>query len=156
MSTRYLRAALFGAMSILLCAQGALAATLAQVAADGLGLQWDVVLLSFVICTVSGVAALLQRINTELRTSPDHDLPHPILFCSAHMVGSWAAGIAAAIASQQFKFDIWASLSLMMGASYLGARWMEAWAESKVPPLPSSPPTPPATLPEEETKNESR
>lgn len=134
MNSHYLRASLSSVLGSLAFAQGALASTLAQITgSQGLDLRWDVMLLSFVICTVSGVAALLQRINAELTKNPERPLPHPILFCASHMVGSWAAGLAAFIVGQQFGFEAWTALSLMMTASYMGARWLEAWAEGRLP-----------------------
>lgn len=143
MNSRHLRASISSALGSLAFAQGALATTLAEITGpQGLDLRWDVMLLSFVICTVSGLAALLQRINVELKVNPGQPLPHPILFCASHMVGSWAAGLAAFIVGQQFR-ETWTTLSLMMVASYLGARWLEAWAEGRLPKGPETPPEAP-------------
>lgn len=134
MTNSFLRAALRGAVLLLLTAQCAVGATLAQITGDaGLRLEWDVMLLSFVFCTVSGLAALLHRVNAELRANPEAELPHPLVFCASHLVGSWAAGLLAFIIAQQMRFDVWASLGAMMAASFQGARWLEAYAESRLP-----------------------
>ena len=132
-----LRAYLWGAILTLITMQCALGATIAQISADGfLEFRWDVTALSFVICTVSGVAALLQRVNAELKLNPDHELPRPWLFCTMHMIGSWAAGLLAFLLGQQMRLDVWACLVMMMTASYKGAQWLERYAESKLPGIP--------------------
>lgn len=111
--------------------QAVLAATVAQITGpEGLNLHWDVAILSFIICTLSGIASLLQRIATELKASPG-PLPNPVIFCAANLTGSWAAGALAFVSGQSLHLDVWMSLGSMIVASYVGARYIEAWSERR-------------------------
>uniref|UniRef100_UPI0025F63590 hypothetical protein n=1 Tax=uncultured Xylophilus sp. TaxID=296832 RepID=UPI0025F63590 len=76
-------------------------------------------------------------------------LPRPLLFCAAHMLGSWLAGTLAFITAQQQVMDVWLGLGLVIVASFIGAKFVEGAAErylARVPGLPAIPPViPPAT-----------
>jgi cation transport ATPase len=133
MTLKHLRMALTATLLLLFTAQAALAATMAMIVGPaGLNLEWGTMALCFIICTVSGVAALLQRINAELKLNPG-PLPRPFLFCAMHMSGSWVAGLLAFIIGQQMKMEVWSELALMIAASYAGARFLEAYVESRMP-----------------------
>lgn len=93
--------------------------------------------LAMLVASLSGTTALVLRIDSELRKSPDAKLPRPWLFASAHMLGSWLAGTLAFILSQQWKSDVWVTLGLVLVASFMGAKFIEAIAEKYLTkPLP--------------------
>lgn len=134
MTTKFLRACLQALFWIVVTTNFALAATAASLA-PSTSMPLDQALLSFVICTFSGVAALLRRIDKELKVNPGA-LPRPALFCAMHLFGSWLAGGLAFVISQQQHFDVWAEVGLMIVASYIGAAWVEAFAEKVSPATP--------------------
>jgi hypothetical protein len=45
------------------------------------------------------------------------------------MLGSWLAGTLAFIMTQQRQADVWVTLGLVLVASFLGAKFIEAIAE---------------------------
>lgn len=134
MTVSFLRACLQALFWIVVTGDVALAASSISLAATSgvVSLPWDQALLSFVICTFSGVAALLRRIDRQLRENGGV-LERPLLFCAMHLFGSWAAGGLAFVLGQIQGFDVWKELGLMIVGSYLGAAFFE-WALEKVAP----------------------
>jgi len=87
---------------------------------------------SMFLSTLAGITALLIRVERELSAAPDQPLPRPMLFCAAHMGGSWLAGLLAFIINQAQQFNVWYGLGLVIGASFAGAKFVEMWAERAV------------------------
>lgn len=144
MTNKYIRICLWAALVFLATTQAVLAATVAAMSAPlGLDLHWGTALLSFAICTLSGVASLLQRISKELRLNPGEPLPHPLLFIATNMTGSWLAGALAFILGQSVQADVWKELGSMIVASYAGAVIIEAYVEAKMPKFSADPPAAP-------------
>lgn len=83
----------------------------------------------FVLSSLSGATALLQRIDRELRASEARALPRPALFASAHMLGSWLAGSLAFIVAEGQDMNDWVELGLIICASFAGAKFIEAASE---------------------------
>jgi hypothetical protein len=110
-----------------------LAAAVAAAAPDGLHFEWGTALLSFVICTLSGVASLLQRVSKELSANPDKPLAHPYLFVATNMAGSWAAGALAYALGQMMHWGVWECLVSMIIASYAGAAFLESVYAARMP-----------------------
>ena len=81
------------------------------------------------VSTLAGVTALLTRIDRELSAAPDKPLPHPWIFCAAHMAGSWLAGTAMFFAAQDAGMGVWKGLGLVVIGSFAGAKLIELAAE---------------------------
>lgn len=89
------------------------------------------VLVMLVISTLSGLTALTIRIDSELKRHKDKDksLPRPVLFVASHMLGSWLAGVLSVAIAQQNDFSIWAQISIVIAASFSGAKFVEKISE---------------------------
>lgn len=87
------------------------------------------VLVMSIISTLSGLTALTIRIDSELRKVKGKQLPRPILFVSSHMLGSWLAGILAFAISQHNAFEVWTQISIVIAASFTGAKFVEKVSE---------------------------
>ena len=83
----------------------------------------------FVLSSLSGATALLQRIDRELRESKTDQLLRPALFASAHMLGSWLAGCLAFVMAEAADANDWAELSIIICASFAGAKFIESVSE---------------------------
>ena len=81
------------------------------------------------VSTLAGVTALLIRIDRELSSAPDRPLPHPWIFCAAHMGGSWLAGTSMFFAAQDASMSVWKGLGLVVVGSFAGAKLIELAAE---------------------------
>ena len=115
-------------MLVLLWAPAALAATVLVL--DGtVSIPLAMMVLSTLIASLSGATALVLRIDSQLRASADAKLPRPWLFASAHMLGSWLAGTLGFIMTQKAQSDVWMTLGVVLVASFLGAKFIEAAAE---------------------------
>lgn len=96
----------------------------------------------FVLSSLSGATALLQRIDKELRAADAKTLTRPALFASAHMLGSWLAGSLAFILAEGQDVNDWLELCLIICASFAGAKFIESVSErvlNKVMPQPKGP-----------------
>jgi hypothetical protein len=146
LTARHLRAAVWVLLLTLWApvalAVGALATPAAPVVAVALEVSPLLLLISAALSTLSGATALLLRIDRELTAAPDRPLPRPWLFCSAHMLGSWLAGVMAFIGSQRADLSGWEVLFAVLVASFVGARAIEMVAERWLARF--SPPPPPA------------
>lgn len=87
------------------------------------------VLVMLAISTLSGLTALTIRIDSELKKFNIKQLPRPTLFVSSHMLGSWLAGVLSVAIAQQNNFGIWAQISIVIAASFTGAKFVEKVSE---------------------------
>jgi hypothetical protein len=87
------------------------------------------VLVMLVISTLSGLTALTIRVDSELKKLKNNKLPRPRLFVSSHMLGSWLAGVLSVAIAQQNNFGIWAQISIVIAASFTGAKFVEKVSE---------------------------
>jgi hypothetical protein len=87
------------------------------------------VLVLSIISTLSGLTALTIRIDSELKKAENSTLPRPTLFVSSHMLGSWLAGVLAVAISQINSFSVWAQISIVIAASFSGAKFVEKISE---------------------------
>ena len=101
----------------------------AQGLAEGFQVPGLLLSVSMFLSTLAGITALLIRVERELSAAPDKPLPRPLLFCAAHMTGSWLAGILAFIVNQAQELNAWWGLGIVIGASFAGAKAVELWAE---------------------------
>lgn len=84
---------------------------------------------ALLLSTLSGVTALLWRVERELRAEPDKPLPRPWLFASSHMACSWLAGALAFALSEAQSLNEWWEVSAVIAASFAGATFVQAAAE---------------------------
>lgn len=87
------------------------------------------VLVMLIISTLSGLTALTIRMDSELKKFKNAKLPRPRLFVSSHMLGSWLAGVLSVSIAQQNNFGIWAQISIVIAASFSGAKFVEKVSE---------------------------
>ena len=93
------------------------------------GITLATLLIVFVLSSLSGATALLQRIDRELRESLSKTLPRPTLFAGAHMLGSWMAGCLAFLICESSDTNDWLELGVIVVASFAGAKFIEAISE---------------------------
>ncbi len=87
------------------------------------------VLVMLIISTLSGLTALTIRLDSELKKFRNKKLPRPRLFVSSHMLGSWLAGVLSVSIAQQNNFGVWAQITIVIAASFSGARFVEKISE---------------------------
>jgi hypothetical protein len=87
------------------------------------------VLVLSIISTLSGLTALTIRIDSELKQAENSTLSRPTLFVSSHMLGSWLAGVLAVAISQINNFSVWSQISIVIAASFSGAKFVEKISE---------------------------
>ena len=87
------------------------------------------VMVMLIISTLSGLTALTIRIDSELKKFKSSTLPRPKLFVSSHMLGSWLAGIMSVSIAQQNNFGIWSQITIVIAASFSGAKFVEKVSE---------------------------
>ena len=87
------------------------------------------VLVMLIISTLSGLTALTIRLDSELKKFKNRKLPRPRLFVSSHMLGSWLAGVLSVSIAQQNNYGIWAQISIVIVASFSGAKFVEKASE---------------------------
>lgn len=85
--------------------------------------------LIWALSSLSGATALVWRVDKELRAAPGAKLPLPWLFASAHMLGSWLAGVLAFLICESQNMDDWFELGAIVCASFMGAKFIELVAE---------------------------
>ena len=93
------------------------------------GITFPTMVIVFVLSSLSGATALLQRIDRELRESATKTLPRPTLFAAAHMLGSWLAGCLAFILAENQDTNDWLELGIIVVASFAGAKFIESISE---------------------------
>lgn len=100
--------------------------------------------ISWLLSSLSGVTALLLRIDAALSAAPDQPLPRPLLFCSAHMSGSWLAGVLAfLLAHGASPGNALQTFAVVIAASFTGAKFVEGAAERLFPRTSPAFPVPP-------------
>jgi hypothetical protein len=87
------------------------------------------VLVLSIISTLSGLTALTIRIDSELKQAENSTLSRPTLFVSSHMLGSWLAGVLAVAVSQINNYSVWSQISIVIAASFSGAKFVEKISE---------------------------
>lgn len=87
------------------------------------------VLVMSIISTLSGLTALTIRLDEALRKLKSKSLPRPTLFVASHMLGSWLAGVLAFAIAQHNAFTIWPQLTIIIAASFMGAKFVEKVSE---------------------------
>lgn len=92
-----------------------------------------VVVVNIVFATLAGATTLAIRINTQLTSTPNQALPNPGLFCLAHMMGSWLAGIFMFLITQAQQTGLWMGFGLVLLASFSGAKFLEKAVEKLLP-----------------------
>lgn len=103
----------------------------------GITVPLSLVIISTIICTLSGATSLVFRLNKELRVDPPKPLTYPWLFCWAHMLGSWLAGTTGFFIGQASSyFDVWMRLVVIILMSFGGAKVIEKMAERFIDKLP--------------------
>lgn len=124
MTTGYVRTALWALLFLLWTPTVAFAATVTlQQTFDGV--TASVVAIVAALSSLSGATALVVRIDKELRSVPGATLPRPVLFASAHMLGSWLAGALAFIFGESQDMNDWLELALIVLMSFGGAKVIE-------------------------------
>jgi len=93
------------------------------------GITFPTVVIVFVLSSLSGATALLQRIDRELRESVTKTLPRPTLFAASHMLGSWLAGCLAFMLAENQNINDWLELGIIVVASFAGAKFIESISE---------------------------
>jgi hypothetical protein len=105
------------------------------------------ILFTLVLSTLSGIVALLNRIRDELRNHGT--LRYPGIFITSHMTGSWLAGELVFIIGLGNDWPDWTVAGAIIGASFLGAVFIERvavkWISQKLgvditKPAPLDPP----------------
>ncbi len=94
-----------------------------------IGITMMHILVMFIISTLSGLTALTIRIDSELKKLSSDNLPRPKLFVSSHMLGCWLAGVLAVAISENNSFGIWAQMTIVIAASFTGAKFVEKVSE---------------------------
>lgn len=127
MTVNYLRTVLWVVLVMLWTPAVALAATM-QNTLDGVSPR--VLATVAILSTLSGATALVLRIDKELRgMEPGTKLPRPVLFASAHMLGSWLAGVLGFFIAEGQKIDGWLGFVVIVTMSFVGAKAIEMVAE---------------------------
>lgn len=92
-------------------------------------ISWALAGVAMLLSTLSGITALLWRVERELREAPDKPLLRPWLFASSHMACSWLAGSLAFALSEAQNLNEWWELAAVIAASFAGATFVQAAAE---------------------------
>ena len=92
-------------------------------------ISWALAGVALLLSTLSGVTALLWRVERELRSQPDKPLLRPWLFAASHMTCSWLAGALAFSLSEAQNLNEWWEVSAVIAASFAGATFVQAAAE---------------------------
>lgn len=83
------------------------------------------------LSTLSGVTALFYRIDRELRRTGAR-LPHAGVFVTAHLTGSWTAGLVAMLGGEAAAVNgLLTAVSIILFA-FVGAAALERLAESRL------------------------
>lgn len=92
-----------------------------------------VVIVNVAFSTLAGGTTLAIRVNAELFANPDRPLPRPWLFCVAHMLGSWLAGIFFFLIAQHQQAGLWMGFGWVLLGSFGGAKLLEMAVEKFLP-----------------------
>lgn len=149
---RYFTNALLVFAGVMWVSTFAIAATTIAVAqqspASAIVIDWVLFAFSALLSTMSGAAALAWRLNGIVNAlgtpAAATQIPRPWLFGTAHMLGSWLAGILAYLTARTATtWDVYAVLLSVGFASFGGARGLEIATERYLnggKPFPKDPP----------------
>lgn len=84
---------------------------------------------ALMLSTLSGITALLWRLERELRAQPSHSLPRPWLLVGSHMACSWLAGALAFALCEAQSLNEWLEVAAVIAASFSGATFVQSAAE---------------------------
>ena len=129
MRANYLTGVLHATMAFLWTPSLAMAAAVASNTNDFSSISWVLASVAMLLSTLSGITALLHRVERELRAQPDHPLMRPWLLSITHMTGSWTAGALAFIIGEAQDMNDWWELAGVIAASFMGATFIQAAAE---------------------------
>jgi hypothetical protein len=115
---------------------GMVAALAPEAAAMGFNVPLVVLVVNFGFSTLAAITTLAIRINAQLMAAPDKPLPHPWVFCIAHIGGSWLAGAFFFIIGQHQQVGLWMGLGIVILASFTGAKALEMAVERYLPTRP--------------------
>ena len=117
----------------LACAWTSTAAFAATDAVDAVVKQvtWTSAMLVVVLAMLSGLSALLWRLDKELNRR-NGNLPRPVMFASMHMVGSLVMGLLAFFVSMGRGLSGWDVLIAVVVSAFAGAAALERVAETMV------------------------
>lgn len=77
------------------------------------------------VALLSGMTALVVRLDQEYKTQRVKKQRKLPLFVASHMLGSILAGVLAFALSQHNAFTVWWQLSFVIAASFTGAKFVE-------------------------------
>ena len=107
----------------------AMAAAVASSQSDIGSVSWVLACVAILLSTLSGITALLYRVERELRAAPDQPLMRPWLLAISHMACSWSAGALAFLIGEAQDMSDWYELAGVIAASFMGATFIQAAAE---------------------------
>ena len=110
-------------------------------ASEALVLDFTLVVISGVITLLAGLTTLAIRVNAHLGVDPDAKLVRPFLFCSAHLLGSALAGLAAFVIGLANGWGNGPTLVAVLLMSFGGAAALEKVVERylSIMPFPKNP-----------------
>jgi hypothetical protein len=108
-------------------------------------LDATLVTISIVITFLAGLTTLFIRINAHLGADPDAKLVRPFLFCSAHLLGSLLAGVAAFLMGLSNGWSSGQTLVAVLLLAFGGAAGLERIVERylAIMPIPGGTKPPP-------------
>lgn len=113
------------------------AATVVSLKTAGpLVLDSTLVTISIIITVLSALTTLAIRINAHLGADPNARLVRPFLFCSAHLLGSALAGMAAFLIGLSNEWSSGQTLLSVLLLSFGGAAGLEKIVERYLPLIP--------------------
>lgn len=122
----------------------AMAAAVASAQSDIGSVSWVLACVAILLSTLSGITALLYRVERELRAAPDRPLMRPWLLAISHMACSWSAGALAFLIGEAQDMSDWYELAGVIAASFMGATFIQAaaekWIGSRMPVAFDQPP----------------
>lgn len=115
----------------------AMTAAITQEAATlGFNVPLVVLVVNFGFSTLAAITTLAIRINAQLMQAPEKPLPHPWIFCVAHISGSWLAGGFFFVIAQHQQLGLWLGLGTVILGSFGGAKLLEMAVEKYLPMRP--------------------
>lgn len=90
------------------------------------------------VSTLAGATTLCLRMVAELKAIAESDKPErplvkPWLYCLAHMLGSWTAGLFFFLVSMHQQATPWTLLGTVLLASFAGSKALEVAADRFLP-----------------------
>ena len=104
-----------------------------QQAAGPLVIDVFLAAVTFLVSSLCGGTTLAIRINTQLGADPEAKLIRPMLFCTAHMLGSWLAGVFAFLLGMLYTWPNAQTLVAVLVMSFAGSKGLEMAVERWLP-----------------------